>query len=406
MKNTIGKKVAIIGGGPSGLMAAEVIATAGHHVTIYDRMPSLGRKFLMAGRGGLNITHTEALDSFVQRYGEAAGWLTPYIQSFPPDALRAWCEELGQELYVGSSGRVFPRCMKAAPLLRSWLQRLGKLGVEFAAQHRWEGWENGSLKFSHAQETIFVKPDATLLALGGASWPRLGSDGSWIDILSEYGVDISPLRPANCGFLTPWSMHFSNRFAGVPIKPVMLSHNGISQQGEVMVTADGLEGGAVYALSAQLRESIIAHGSTTIHLDLRPTMSFDALRQKLEGRRGSKSLSNYLRKAGFSPIAIGLLREVTPSEKLVNVTPAMLAAWFKALPIKLIGIKGLERAISTAGGIKQSALDDHFMLHAKPGTFATGEMLDWEAPTGGYLLQACFALGFTAGRGIVAYCED
>lgn len=396
--------IAIIGGGPSGLMAAEVLATAGHAVTVYDRMPSLGRKFLLAGRGGLNLTHSEKLELFLSRYGAAADWLAPSIRAFPPDAVRAWCEGLGQETFVGSSGRVFPRSMKAAPLLRAWLQRLDKLGVQFVARRTWRGWQGRVMRFVDGQDfPVFVEADATLLALGGASWPRLGSDGGWVSILEQYGVPITPLRPANCGFIGPWSEHFSARFAGMPLKPVTLTHHGVSQQGEVMITAQGIEGGAVYALSAALRESIAAQGMAQLQLDLRPGMAVDVLAQKLEGRRGNKSLSTYLRKAGFSPLAAGLLRETIAPDQLAHATAPMLAAWLKAIPVILTAPTGLARAISTAGGIPHEAVTEGFMLRNRPGIFVAGEMLDWEAPTGGYLLQACFSTAVAAAHGITQF---
>jgi uncharacterized flavoprotein (TIGR03862 family) len=398
------KNIAIIGGGPTGLMAAEMLATAGHVVTIYDRMPSLGRKFMMAGRGGLNLTHSEPLEHFISRYGTSANWMAPHIHAFPPDALRTWCEGLRQETFIGSSGRVFPRSMKAAPLLRAWLRRLDNLGVQYSARYTWQGWDGDALQFTDAEfQQVLVNPDATLLAMGGASWPRLGSDGGWVNILSKCGVAIAPLRPSNCGFIAPWSMHFSTRFAGVPLKSVTLNHKGISSQGEVMITAQGIEGGAIYALSAHLRESIATEGYAVMHLDLRPNTSLEALTKKLQSPRGSQSLSTHLRKAGFSPVAISLLREVTPPEQLVKYTPTTLAALLKNLPITLTKPTDIARAISTAGGIELSELDNNFMLHTKPGVFAAGEMLDWEAPTGGYLLQGCFSTATAAAHGILDF---
>lgn len=388
-------------------MAAEVLATAGHRVTIYDRMPNPGRKFLMAGRGGLNLTHSEPLEQFITRYGAAADWLAPTIQAFPPDALRAWCEGLGQETFIGSSGRVFPRSMKAAALLRAWLKRLEKLGVQYAARHQWQGWGNGALRFTHAaQHELLVEADAMLLALGGASWPRLGSDGSWYRILAANRVVLSPLRPANGGFVTPWSDYFRTHFSGAPLKPVAVTHQGITRQGEAMITAEGIEGGAIYALSTSLRDAIDADGSALLQLDLRPTMTLAALTQKLEAPRASKSLSTYLRRAGFSPLAIALLREVTPPDQLTHATAANLAARLKALPLTLTATAGLDRAISSAGGITRAALNSNFMLRNKPGVFAAGEMLDWEAPTGGYLLQACFSTAVAAAKGILHYLDN
>jgi uncharacterized flavoprotein (TIGR03862 family) len=401
------KRIAIIGGGPSGLIATEILAGAGHRVTVYDHMPSLGRKLLMAGRGGLNLTHSEPLEKFITRYGAASDWLAPHIYAFPPDALRAWCEGLGQETFVGSSGRVFPRSMKAAPLLRAWLQRLEQLGARFAAQHHFQGWKDHALQFTNAQqETILVEADVTLLAMGGASWPRLGSNGAWGDMLSQEGIALSPLRPANCGFAVAWSEYFGTRFAGTPLKPVSLTHDGISQQGELMITARGIEGGAVYALSALLRESIVQQGSAVLQLDLRPTMTLEALTQKLQTPRSNQSLSTFLRRAGLPPLAIALLRETASAEELSQATPATLAARLKHVPLMLTATTGLTRAISTAGGISRSVLTEDFMLHAKPGVFAAGEMLDWEAPTGGYLLQGCFSTAVAAANGMLAFLES
>ena len=399
--------IAIIGAGPAGLMAAQILATAGHSVTLYDRMPSPGRKLLIAGRGGLNLTHSEPLDDFLKRYGVSTDWLAPSIRAFPPSALRTWCEALGQETFVGSSGRVFPRSMKAVPLLRAWLKHLDALGVHYAAQHRWLGFENGALRFSDANGTaLLITPDATLFALGGASWPRLGSDGGWTDILAAHGVGIASLRPSNCGFLTPWSEYFSTRFAGMPLKPVTLTHNGVSHQGEAMITAQGIEGGAVYALSAALREAIAANGSTVLDVDLRPGMTHEALARRLDIPRGNKSLSTHLRKAGLSPLTIALLREAIPSERLAHASGNELAAHLKALPITLTATTPIARAISSAGGITRDSVTDDFMLRALPGVFACGEMLDWEAPTGGYLLQACFSTAVAAAQGIIAYSSS
>ena len=398
--------IAIIGAGPAGLMAAEILASAGCRVTVYDRMANPGRKFLMAGRGGLNLTHSEPLDDFLGRYGAAQAWLAPAIRAFPPAALRGWCEGLGQETFIGSSGRVFPRSMKAVSLLRAWLKRLEQRGVHYAARHTWHGWQGGALHFTDAaQHTVLVTPDATLLALGGASWPRLGSDGGWVKILAAGGVDIAPLRPANGGFVVPWSAHFRDRFAGAPLKPVALTHAGTTRQGEAMITAQGIEGGVVYALSGGLRDAIDAQGNTVVQLDLRPGMTLAALTHKLDVPRASKSLSTYLRKAGFSPLAIGLLRESTSPDQLAQLTAEGLAARFKSLPITLTATTGLARAISSAGGIARGAVNDDFMLHAKPGMFAAGEMLDWEAPTGGYLLQACFSTAVAAASGILRYAK-
>jgi len=394
------RNVAIIGAGPAGLMAAEIVAQAGHGVTVYDRMQTPARKFLMAGRGGLNLTHSEPLEKFLTRYGAAQEWLTPYIHAFPPEALRAWCEGLGQETFIGSSGRVFPRAMKAAPLLRAWLRRLDSLGVRFMPSHTWQGWENGRLVFESNKQKYWVKADATLLALGGASWPKLGSDGSWVDILAPEGVPIAPLAPANCGVTVEWSEYFRTRFAGSPLKPVAITHEDVKRQGEAIVTARGLEGGVVYALSAQLRAAIIRNGKADVTLDLRPDMKPDALAQKLQVTRSRQSFSNYLKKAGLSPLLTALLREVATQERLNNCSPDELARLLKSFPLTLTGVAGMERAISSAGGIQREAVDAYFKLPGDAGVFVAGEMLDWEAPTGGYLLQACFSTAVAAAEGI------
>jgi uncharacterized flavoprotein (TIGR03862 family) len=394
------RTIAIIGAGPSALIAAEVLAAAGHAVSLYDRMPSPARKFLIAGRGGLNLTHSEPLDIFLSRYGEAAEWLAPAIRAFPPDTLRSWCEGLGEQTFVGSSGRVFPRSMKAVTLLRAWLRRLEQLGVHYMPRHTWLGWEGNALRFATVGGDVFITADATLLALGGASWPRLGSDGSWVGILEAQGVSIRPLQPANCGFTLEWSDYFRGRFAGQPLKSIAVTHAGNTRRGEAMVTERGIEGGVIYALSSPIREAIARDGQTTITIDLRPGMSGEALRNKL-AMRGNKSLSSFLRSANFSPLAVALLRETMPLEEIAD----NLAAILKALPLTLHGTSGIGRAISTAGGIARAALDDAFMLRSKPGVFAAGEMLDWEAPTGGYLLQGCFSTGVAAAQGMIQYLQ-
>ncbi len=392
--------ISIIGAGPAALMAAQVLAAAGYRVNVYDHMPSPARKFLIAGRGGLNLTHNERLDTFLTRYGRAAEWLTPAIEAFPPSALRAWCEELGEETFVGSSGRVFPRSMKAVTLLRAWLRRLEQLGVQYHPRHTWLGWKGNALRFATPLGQINVTSGATLLALGGASWPRLGSDGSWVTILEAHGVKAAPLQPANCGFRVTWSEYFRERFAGQPLKPLTITHAGITRQGEAMITAQGLEGGIIYALSAAIRDAIACDGQTTITLDLRPQMTLEALRAKLPAR-GNKSLSAYLKSASFSPLAIALMHETIPNIGMV----ADLAFAIKQLPLTLVNTSGIARAISTAGGITRQAMDDTYMLKALPGVFAAGEMLDWEAPTGGYLLQACFSTGVAAASGIINYLQ-
>lgn len=392
------RDIAIIGAGPTGLIAAEHLAMAGHAVTLYDRMPAPARKFLLAGRGGLNLTHSEPFEAFLPRYREAAPWLEPALRAFPPQALRDWADGLGQETFIGSSGRVFPKAMKASPLLRAWLRRLEGLGVAFAPRHDWRGWgEDGALLFHNDGAAVEARPASTLLALGGASWPRLGSDGGWTPLLAERGVAILPLRPANGGFAIAWSPILRERFAGAPLKRIAIRFAGDEARGEAMIDAEGLEGGAIYALSASLREAILRDGKATVAIDLRPDLDETRLAERLAARRRGETLSNHLRKAaGLSPVAIALLREPgrMPEE------PAALAALIKALPLVLTGLRPIERAISTAGGIATNELDENFMLKRLPGCFAAGEMLDWEAPTGGYLLQACFATGVAAASGI------
>jgi uncharacterized flavoprotein (TIGR03862 family) len=398
--------VAVIGAGPAGLMAAEVLANGGASVTVYDAMPSAGRKLLMAGRGGLNLTHSEPLPQFIARYGEAAVRMSPAVDTFPPDALRAWSEVLGQPTFIGSSGRVFPKSFKASPLLRAWLRRLNANGVRLALRHRWTGWDHdGGLTFETPQGQVTVKA-ATVLALGGASWPRLGSDGHWVDLLTQRGVSIVPLRPANCGFTVEWSEKFSERFAGQPLKNVELRFGSQTVRGEAMVSRPGIEGGAVYALAAPLRDEIARAGQATLHLALRPDLDQRRLLERLAKPRGKQSFATYLRKAaGLAPVAIGLLHESALAEQidLPRLLPDDLAARINNVQIGLTGTTGLDRAISTAGGIAFDELDDAFMLRRLPGVFAAGEMLDWEAPTGGYLLQASFATGAAAGRGALAF---
>jgi len=397
--------IAVIGGGPAGLMAAEVLVSGGARVTVYDAMPSAGRKFLLAGRGGLNLTHSEDLAKLVGRYGAAESRLRPAIEAFPPANLRAWCEALGQETFVGSSGRVFPKSMKTSPLLRAWLRRLDAAGVAFRLRHRWTGWDDaGALTFATPDGGATAKADATILALGGASWPQLGSSGDWVGVLSAAGVRVVPLRPANCGFLASWSEIFRSRFAGAPLKRLGLSFGPYGVRGEALVTETGLEGGGIYALSAPLRETIATSGEATLHIDLLPDVALAALEQRLAASRGKQSLSTFLRKAAsLSPAAIGLLHEaaIAISERASALPPAALAALIKAVPIRLTGTSPIARAISTAGGIALDEVDDHFMLRRLPNVFVAGEMLDWDAPTGGYLLQAVFATAVAAGRGVL-----
>ncbi len=399
------KNIVIIGAGPSGLMAAEIIAAAGYSVTIYDAMPSVGRKFLLAGRGGLNLTHSEPIEKFVTRYFEAAKWLEPHIRNYDSQKLRNWCEELGQETFIGTSGRIFPKSMKASPLLRAWLKRLDNLGVHFCLRHLWQGFDGDNLVFRNAENNIIkVKPDATLLALGGASWPHLGSNGSWVEILTQCGVKIAPLRPSNCGFVTKWSDYLINNYAGTPLKSVAIKHKNYLHKGEMILTKQGIEGNAVYALSASLRESIKSEGKAILYIDLRPEMSIAELAKKLQ-IRGKNSLSNHLRKAGFAASASVLLHELIAAEKLTTATPEDLANYLKNLPITLTATTNIDRAISTAGGIMRDSLDENFMLKNKSAVFVAGEMLDWEAPTGGYLLQGCFSTAVAAARGIIDFVK-
>ncbi len=399
------RRIAIIGAGPAGLIAAERLAGEGFAVSVYERMPSVARKFLMAGRGGLNLTHREALDAFLDRYGAARDWLEPAIRAFAPDDLIAWCEGLGQPVFTGSSGRVFPRAMKASPLLRAWLARLDALGVTIHVRHTFRG-------FDDAGRVLIAGPDgrerpveaaAVILAQGGASWPRLGSTGDWAGRLAARGVEITPFKPANAGFDVRWSALFKARFAGVPLKAARFSHDGRAIRGEAMITAYGMEGGAIYALGAGLRNAIERDGQAVLTLDLAPDTAGDALTKRLSAAKPGQSLSSTLRKqARLAPLGAALVREAgeIPRE------PQELAVRIKALPIALTGVQGLERAISSAGGIARASVDERFMLKRLPGVFVAGEMLDWEAPTGGYLLQASFASGVAAARGVADWLVD
>lgn len=393
------KTCAVIGGGPAGLMAAETLAAAGCAVTVYDRMPSLGRKFLMAGIGGLNLTHSENIDAFQNRYRGTA-MLRPMIDAFGPSELRAWCQGLGQDTFVGSSGRVFPKTFKASPLLRAWLGRLEEQGVSFRARHQWLGWRDGALVFETPEGDHEAEADTTLLALGGASWPRLGSDGAWRDVLESSGIATVPFKPSNCGFTTGWEEYVGSRFAGTPLKAVTFTFGGETIRSEAVVTTNGIEGSAVYALSPLLRDSIDSTGAAVLHADFKPDTTAQELADKFSRTRRGDSLSNRLRKLGLSAAAVAILREgVRPMPE----DHAALVAAIKSVPITLIGIAGLERAISSAGGVYADGLDDNLMSHAKPGVFVAGEMLDWEAPTGGYLLQGCFASGRWAANGMLGW---
>jgi hypothetical protein len=391
-------------------MAAEVLARGGARVTVYERMPSVGRKFLLAGRGGLNLTHSEELASFLARYGAAMPHLRAAIEAFPPAAVRGWCEGLGQETFVGSSGRVFPKTFKTSPLLRAWLRRLDGAGVEFKLRYHWVGWDDrGDLQFETLQGRQTVHADAAVLALGGASWPRLGSDGGWADVLRQAGVAVAPLRPANCGFAVNWSDVFAERFEGQPLKRIALSFGGQSVRGEAIVTRHGLEGGGIYALSAPLRGAIASAGDAVLHIALRPDLTVAELHRRLETPRKKQSLSTFLRKSvNLAPAAIGLLHEamVSTSERFAELDAVGLAGLINAVPVRLVAPAPIERAISTAGGVSFDDTDDRFMLRRRPGVFVAGEMLDWEAPTGGYLLQASFSTGVAAARGALDWLAD
>jgi len=398
-------RIAVIGGGPAGLIAAEILGKSGLAVTVYDQMPSVGRKLLMAGRGGLNLTHSEDFERFVTRYAGAEPHLRTLLEAFRPEDLRAWSESLGQETFIGSSGRVFPKAFKASPLLRAWLARLDGFNVRLALRHRWHGWdEEGFLVFTDSDGRIVQeRPHATILALGGASWPRLGSDGQWTGLLAERGIAIAPLRPANMGFTIAWSDVIRDRFEGEPLKRIALTFGNETVRGEAIVTKDGIEGGAVYALSGRMRDAIKRDGSATLLLDLRPDLSIDALVKRLKVPRKGQSASTFLRKAGgLPPVGVALLREAAP---MLPAEPEELAGLIKAVPLILTGTKTLDRAISTAGGVSFAEVDEHLMLRRMPGVFVAGEMLDWEAPTGGYLLQATFATGVAAAKGVLAHLE-
>lgn len=402
------KTVAIIGGGPAGLMAAEVISQSGTKVNVYDAMPSVGRKFLMAGKGGLNITHSDPFELFLSRYGSRSGHIKPMLERFDADTLRAWVHQLGISTFVGSSGRIFPANMKAAPLLRAWLHRLRQGGVTFHVRHQWLGWDESgleALRFTSPQGTREIKADAVVLALGGGSWPQLGSTGAWVPLLVERGVQIAPLAPANCGFDVRWSGHFRDRFAGRPLKSVVASFGELHRRGDCVVTATGCEGSLIYALSAPLREEIAMTGTATLYLDLAPRRTLPSLIERISQPRGKQSMTNHLRKRlGIEGVKAGLLREIVPAAEFND--PIKLCSAIKALPIKLIATRPIAEAISSAGGVSFEALDGHLMLRALPGVFCAGEILDWEAPTGGYLLAACLASGRMAGAGVLGWLDS
>ena len=398
-------RVAVIGGGPAGLMAAEVLSLAGMTVEVYDGMPSVGRKFLLAGVGGMNITHSEPYPAFVSRYAERAQDVREWLEPFDGPRLREWIHGLGIQTFVGTSGRVFPTDMKAAPLLRAWLKRLREAGVVIHTRHRWLGWNaDGSLRIVNPQGELAVRADATVLALGGASWARLGSDGAWVPWLHDRGVPIKPLQPSNCGFEVPgWSALLREKFAGAPLKNVALGLAGEpARKGEFVLTQTGVEGSLVYALSARIREAINHAGSANLHLDLLPDHPVDKVRSILHKPRGSKSMARHLQgQLGLEGVKAGLLRELSDAQTFTDLDALALA--IKALPLTLVRARPLDEAISTAGGVDLQGLDKRLMLGAVPGTFCAGEMLDWEAPTGGYLLTACFASGRRAANGVLEW---
>lgn len=413
-------RVAVIGGGPAGLMAAEALARHGVQVDVYDAMPSVGRKFLMAGKGGMNITHSEPLEPFLDRYGARRERIAPLLDVFGPDALRAWLQEMGVETFVGSSGRVFPTDMKAAPMLRAWLHRLREAGVRFHMRHRWSGWGRDAdsnadgtlthtLRFDTPDGEQTVSCDAVVFALGGASWPRLGSDAAWVAPMAARQVPVTPLRPANCGFDADWSPYLRERFAGQPIKPVAIALTDVdnkvhNRQGEILLTETGLEGSLIYAMSAAIRERILADGDATIALDLAPGLTLERVVAEVTRPRGSRSMASHLHgRIGIGGVKLALLHEILSKEAFADAHG--LAHAIKALPVRLTRARPIAEAISTAGGIPFEALDAHLMIEHLPGLFCAGEMLDWEAPTGGYLLTACFASGLVAGRGAWAYLE-
>lgn len=402
-------KVAIIGGGPAGLMAAETLSLAGIHVDLYDAMPTVGRKFLMAGKGGMNITHSEASTPFLSRYGTRQAHIAPLLNVMEPQALRQWIHALGINTFVGSSGRVFPTDMKAAPLLRAWLHRLREAGVNFHMRHRWIGWDNRKLKFSAPNGEVTYEADAVVFALGGGSWARLGSDGAWVKLFNQHGIAVSALKPANCGFNTNWSEHFTSRYAGSPLKTIAVStidEHGHSHRkpGECMVTAHGIEGSLIYALSANIRNTIDNYGEATIYLDLLPDRPLEQVLADVSHPRGSRSLSSHLQsRLGIKGIKAGILRELVSAEDYMN--PVKLGNAIKSLPLKLTSARPIDEAISSAGGVDFECLNEQLMIKALPGVFCAGEMLDWEAPTGGYLLTACFASGRSAGLGVIDWLK-
>ncbi len=398
------RQVAIIGGGPAGLIAAEMLSSAGHAVTVFEAMPTVARKLLMAGKSGLNITHAEDYDSFRYRFGEAEPRLRAALDDFTPEKLRDWAERLGQETFVGTSGRVFPRVMKASPLLRVWLARLEAQGVTIRTRHRWTGFSGDRLVFATPDGEVTIKADAVLLALGGASWPRLGSDAAWVPMLAQKGVEVSPFRPTNCGFDVDWSDIFRERFAGEAVKSTVTISPAGAFQGEFVITKHGIEGSVVYAHSAALRDRLEQVGGAALAVDLAPGRTVERLSRDLEKLGRKESFANRMRKAaGLSAVKVGLLREIFPD--IAAMPDEFVAARLKHLEIPLLRSRPIAEAISAAGGVAWSGVDENYMLKSIPGLFVAGEMLDWEAPTGGYLLTACFATGKAAAKGMAGWLE-
>lgn len=386
-------------------MAAEALSSRGIAVDLYDAMPSVGRKFLLAGKGGLNLTHSEEYPAFVSRFGSASERVAEWLQVLSPEAIRAWASELGVETFVGTSGRVFPKEMKAAPLLRAWLRRLRENRVTIHARHRWLGWQDQSLLFDTPDGPMKRDADAVILALGGASWKKLGSDGAWVPVLEGRGLAVSPLVPANCGFDADWTPHFRERCAGQPMKSVVARFGDVSRQGEFVITETGVEGSLIYSFGAALRDTIAREGSATLQLDLVPGLDRERLTRELSKPRGSKSMAHHLRsRAGIEGTKAGILREVLTAEQIADVV--VLVDALKSFPLRLLAPRPIDEAISTAGGVSFAELDEHLMLRKHPGVFCAGEMLDWEAPTGGYLLSACLAGGLVAGRGAAEWLKD
>lgn len=393
--------VAIIGAGPAGLMAAEDLIAAGITPVIYDAMPTPARKFLMAGKSGLNLSHSEPIQAFLKRYGAGEDRLGDAIRGFNSWAIRDWAKGLDTETFVGSSGRIFPTAFKASPLLRAWLTRLKDGHAVLKTLHRWTGWaEDGRLRMQTPEGEVLVRANTVILALGGVSWPRLGSDGSWVPYLKDHGVHVTPFRPANCGFNVNWSDHFRDRFEGEPVKNTILSFESQTIKGDFVVSRHGVEGSAIYALSAAIRDAIEEVGPVALTVDLTPDRTVEQLKSALSKPRGKKSMATHIKKAtGLTGVKAGLLRECLSADEFAD--PDKLAASIKALPFVLQSTRPIEEAISVAGGVAFEELDDHLMLTALPGVFCAGEMVDWEAPTGGYLLTACFAQGKQAAAGVM-----